>query len=246
MELGVVRPWNWRITTLTWAKDLSPTPHPPELQSWGKAKKCYPSPESACIPPPARWSQVASKMEARGHRRDPGRKSATPGSTRGRAGPTHVLEACSWSWGHSAFCGRSRCSTRWRGHRTRPRRWRCSGPPSSLDWGVRRAAAARLAAVSSDRSEHAGRSQPPASSPDGKGRARGLPAREDPGGRSAAGCPRRCLRGNAWCARADGPSLRGWDAKLGAGRALQKDLCVIPWPGGQGQHVFVACWVRSL
>lgn len=47
-------------------------------------------------------------------------------------------------------------------------------------------------------------------------------------GASAAGCPRQCLRGSAWSARADGPSLRGGGALLGAGRALRWGLCVIP------------------
>ena len=47
-----------------------------------------------------------------------------------------VLKAGSWSWGHSAFCGQSRCSTLWRGHCTCLQEGICSGPPSSLNWGM--------------------------------------------------------------------------------------------------------------
>ena len=45
---------------------------------------------------------------------------------------THVLAACSWSWGHSVFSCRSRCSTRRTEPRTPPRRSRWSSRPSLL------------------------------------------------------------------------------------------------------------------
>ena len=78
------------------------------------------------------------------------RRLNTTGPTRSHTGPdpssedyegeeeeeeevnTHVLAACSWSWGHSVFSCRSRCSNRRTEPRTPPRLSHWSSRPSLL------------------------------------------------------------------------------------------------------------------